>query len=198
MVNNAVSAAMDSFWAALSLRSLAMVAADASEVPVLANILAGGEALSLPTVRRVWTLTTVASYFSAVTWSSKTLAYATKANSHSVVVRGASVRLLVDPQEEGSVVVFTRAALSYRLSLTSLFWKARQLAQIFVKYCTVGAHAWAAEPWLSHATSSISVKWALAYMFSTKIMTFLLSRKVKSMAMAALALQVSYRVHFVM
>ena len=87
MVNNAVSAAMDSFWAALSLRSLAMVAADASEVPVLANILAGGEALSLPTVRRVWTLTTVASYFSAVTWSSKTLTYAMKEAYSSVVER---------------------------------------------------------------------------------------------------------------
>ena len=78
---------MDYFWSAQSLQRLAMMAVDASEVPMLVMISAGGEALSPPTVRRVWTLATVASYFSAVTWSSKTLTYAMKEASSSVVER---------------------------------------------------------------------------------------------------------------
>ena len=40
--NNAVSADMAYFWAARSLRSSAMMAEDASEVPVLAMISVGG------------------------------------------------------------------------------------------------------------------------------------------------------------
>ena len=58
---------MDYFWAAQSLQRSVMMAADASEATVIAMILAGGAALLAPTVRRVWTLATVASYFSAVT-----------------------------------------------------------------------------------------------------------------------------------
>ena len=69
--NNALSAAIASFWAARSLRSSAMMAEDALEVPVLAMILVGGEALFPPTMRRVWTMAKVASSFSTVTWSSK-------------------------------------------------------------------------------------------------------------------------------
>ena len=118
---------MTSFWDARYLRSLEMMVADASEVPVLAMISAGGEALSPPTVRRVWKLATV-SYFSAITWSSKNSTYAMKADSRSVVVREESVRLLVEPKEEGSVVVFIRTTLSYGFSPTSLFWKSRRLA----------------------------------------------------------------------
>ena len=83
-----------------------MIAADSSEVPVLAMILEEGESLSPPTVWRVWTLATVASYFSAVTWSSKTLTYAMEVASCYVVVREASVRLLGKPREEGRVIVF--------------------------------------------------------------------------------------------
>ena len=174
------------------------MAADASEVPMLAMVLAGREALLPPTVRLVWRLDTVASDFSAVTWSSKTSTYAMKAASCSVLVRGASVRLLVYPQEEVRFFVFTCTALLYSFSPASLFWKARQPAYIFVKYCTVGAHAWAAEPWFSHSKSYISVKWDLAYMFSTKIRTFSSSGQDTPMAMSALALRVSSHVYFVM
>ena len=149
-------------------------------------------------MRRVWTLATVASSFSAATWSSKTLTYATKAASRYVVVREAYVRMLVDPQEEGSVIIFTRTALSYGFSPESLFWKARRSAWSFMNYCTVGAHAWAAEPWLSHAMSSIYVKWDLAYTFSTKITTSSSSGQGTPIAMAALALRVSSCVYFVL
>ena len=78
-----------------------MMVADISEVLVLAMISVGGETLWPPTMRRVWTLATVESSFNAVTWSSKTSTYAMKAGYHSVVVWEASVRLLVEPQEEG-------------------------------------------------------------------------------------------------
>ena len=44
--NNAVSDDMAYFWSARSLQSLAMISADASEVPVLAMILVGGGAVS--------------------------------------------------------------------------------------------------------------------------------------------------------
>ena len=157
MFNNAVSADMASFWATQYLRSLAMMAAYVSEVPVLAMISAGEEDLSPPTVRRVWILATVASSFSAVTCFSKISTYVMKADSCSMVVREALVRLLVQP---------------YGFSPTSLFWKARRSAQSFVKYCTVRDHDWSAAPWFSHDTSSITVDWELEYMFSTKITTF--------------------------
>ena len=49
------------------------------------------------------------------------------------------MRLLVEPREEGNVVVLTCAALLYGFSSASLFWKARQLAYSFVKYGRWGA-----------------------------------------------------------
>ena len=60
------------------------------------------------------------------------------------------------------------------------------------------AQTWADEPWFSHAISSISVKCELVYIFYTKIMTFLLSRKGIPMAMAELSMQVSSRMYFLM
>ena len=125
---NALRSAMDNFCAARYLQRLEIMAADASEVPILAMVLAGRESLLPPTVRLVWRLDTVASDFSAVTWSSKTSTYAMKAASCSVLVRGASVRLLVYPQEEVRFFVFTCTALLYSFSPASLFWKARRPA----------------------------------------------------------------------
>ena len=60
-VRGAARFAMANFWASVSLRSLAMMAADASEVPVLAMISAGGctfsrERISLTMVRHVLTV----------------------------------------------------------------------------------------------------------------------------------------------
>ena len=77
------------------------MAEDASEVTVIAMILSSREALLPPTVRRVCKLAMVVSSFSLVTSSSKTLMYAMKAASRYLVVMKASVRLLVEPQEEG-------------------------------------------------------------------------------------------------
>ena len=53
--------AMDNFWASASMRSLEMMAADASEVPTLAMISARGcpflrERMPLPMVRRFLTV----------------------------------------------------------------------------------------------------------------------------------------------
>ena len=79
-----------------------------------------------PTVRRVWELATVVSFFSAVIWSSKTLTYVMKADSRSIVVREESVRLFVEPREEGSVVFKTYDVLLYGFSPAFLFWKGRQ------------------------------------------------------------------------
>ena len=54
------------------------------------------------------------------------------------------------------------------------------------------------EVMLSHATSSVSVKWELAYILLTNITTFLLSEQGTPIAMAASELRVSSRVYFVM
>ena len=62
----------------------------------------------------------------------------------------------------------------------------------------VGAHAWAVAPWFYHAMSSISFKWDLAYMLSTKTMTFSSFGQGTPMTMSALALQVSSHMYFVM
>ena len=66
---------MANFWASASLQSLAMMAADVSEVPVIAMIYEGScpfsrERMSLPMARHVFT---VRSSVRASTWSSNAL-----------------------------------------------------------------------------------------------------------------------------
>ena len=67
-----------------------------------------------------------------------------------------------------------------------------------MKYCTVGDHCCSSVGLFSYATSSIYVKWELAYIPSTNIMTFSLSDQGTPIAMNASALWVSSQVYLVM
>ena len=100
--------------------------------------------------------------------------------------------------EEGREVSLRHAALLKGFSSASRFWKANLSPYNFVKKCMVLSHSCCSLDEFSHATSSISVKFALSYMFSTYRITFSSSVHGTLIGMHSAALQVSLHVYFVM
>ena len=100
--------------------------------------------------------------------------------------------------EEGSEVYVRRTALSKGFSPASWVWKSNLSLYNFVKYCTVLSHLFYWLDKFSQATSFISVKCALAYMFSTNLIKFSLSVHRTLITTHAAALRVSSRVYFLM
>ena len=189
---------MDYFWAARSLRILVMMVADTLDVPVLVMILVGGEALSPPTVRHVWTLATVASCFSAVTWSSKTLTYEMKAVSRFRGGGGGINGAVFGAAGGGGVVVFySRRTLVWLLPHVSVL----EGETVRVEFCEVlyggfprlGGRALVLpcyELYFREVVADVHVLY--------KKTTFSYSRQGTPMVMDALALRVSSHVYFVM
>ena len=100
--------------------------------------------------------------------------------------------------EEGSEVSLRCATLSKVFSNASQLWKANMSPYNFIKYCTVLSHSCCWLNKFSKSTSSISVKCALAYIFSTNIITFSSSVHVTPIATHSAALCVSSRVYLLM